>query len=67
MTSSKVYDLIRDWDRDRDCKNALYESETETETLKSHDTSDESLACNAFIITQGKVVADGGDGNEAYF
>ena len=36
----KVY--IRDRVRDRDLENGLYESETETETLESRDTRDET-------------------------
>ena len=34
--------FIRDRVRDRDLENGLYESETETETLESRDTRDET-------------------------
>ena len=42
VTSSMVKVYIRDRVRDRDLENGLYESETETETLESRDTRDET-------------------------
>ena len=43
VTSSMVKLYIRDRVRDQDLENGLYESETETETLESRDTRDESF------------------------
>ena len=42
VTSSMVKLYIRDRVRDQDLENGLYESETETETLESRDTRDET-------------------------
>ena len=42
VMSSMVKVYIRDRVRDRDLENGLYESETETETLESRDTRDET-------------------------
>ena len=42
VTSSMEKVYIRDRVRDRDLENGLYESETETETLESRDTRDET-------------------------
>ena len=42
VTSSMVKVYIRDRVRDRDLENGFYESETETETLESRDTRDET-------------------------
>ena len=49
VTSSMVKLYIRDRVRDRDLENGLYESETETETLESRDTRDETRVLSVSV------------------
>ena len=42
--------FIRDRVRDRDLENGLYESETETETLESRDTRDETRVSSVSAV-----------------
>ena len=53
VTSSMVKVYIRDRVRDRDLENGLYEPETETETLESRDTRDETRVSSVSVVTTG--------------
>ena len=50
VTSLMVKVYIRDRVRDRDLENGLYESETETETLESRDTRDETRVSSVSAV-----------------